>query len=502
MSAHPGIPYPSSRREWLAKAALCGIALVLPLLGCAARVQENGQSPGTATGSVLGERAARILGDAIRFRTVNPPGDEAPLAAYLAELLEESGIDARVIPTPSGRSKVGRAAVWARLRGTGSLRPIVLLSHLDVVPASARDGWDADPFAGARRGGEILGRGALDAKGVAVVHLLALSELARRKTPLARDVILLATPDEETGGLDGAGWIVRERPQLIQGAEYLLTEGGGVHIDPAGGPDTWQVAVSEKSPCWLRISTHGRSGHASVPDPDAAVGRLLSALERIRRRESPLHVVPEVARMFRDLAPLAPAEDAAGFADLAEALAFDPRFRERFLAEPAYAALVRDSLAITVLRSGQRTNVVPARATAHLDARLLPGALCEDFSGEIAELTADLGAEVETLLSFRSATSPIGTDLYRAIESAARLHDPRAIVVPRVLAGFTDAHYFRELGITSYGFVPRWQRRGEQRGVHGPNERISVANLQRGVETLVAILEELDRDENERSPSG
>jgi acetylornithine deacetylase/succinyl-diaminopimelate desuccinylase-like protein len=369
----------------------------------------------------------------------------------------------------------------------------VLLSHLDVVPASADEAWDADPFAGVRREGEVLGRGALDAKGVAVVHLLALSELVRKRARLARDVILLATPDEETGGRDGAGWIAQQRPDLLLGAEFLLTEGGGIHVDPGGGPDTWQVAVSEKSPCWLRVSTRGRSGHSSVPDPEAAVPRLLNALDRIRRRETPLHVVPEVARMFRALAPVAPPEDATGFSNLADALAFDAGFRRRFLAEPAYAALVRDTVAITVLRGGPRTNVVPAEAAAHLDARLLPGRHCEEFSRELAGLAAGTGAELQTLLSFSSAGSPVETPLYRAIAATARERDPRALVVPRVLSGFTDAHYFRELGITAYGFVPRWQRRGDQRGVHGPNERISVENLERGVQTLVAILEQLDR---------
>ncbi len=476
---------------------MCGMtpsfAFAFGVLACAGAAQKGTEPGASAASPGIGEQGALILARAIRFRTVNPPGDEAPLAAYLAGVLETAGIEARVIPTPSGDSKLGRAAVWARLRGAGRRPPIVLLSHLDVVPASPDEGWDADPFAGVRRDGEVLGRGALDAKGVAVVHLLALSELARRRARLARDVVLLATPDEETGGHDGAGWIVKERPELLLGAEFLLTEGGGIHVDPAGGPDAWQVAVSEKSPCWLRVATQGRSGHSSVPDPDAAVPRLLTALDRIRQRETPLHVVPEVARMFRVLAPLAPPEDAAGFSNLADALAFDAGFRRRFLAQPAYAALVRDTVAITVLRGGARTNVVPAEASAHLDARLLPGRLCEELSRELADIAADTGAELQTLLSFSSAGSPVETPLYRAIVATARARDPRAVVVPRVLAGFTDAHYFRELGITAYGFVPRWQRRGEQRGVHGPNERISVENLERGVETLVAILEQLDR---------
>ena len=485
--------------EWRAAVRMCGFALACGVaalsFGCAGATQKDRNPPAPKpVPESLAERAAGILSEAIRFRTVNPPGDEKPLARYLAELLRAEGIEARVIRTPRGDSRVGRAAVWARVPGSGTGRPVVLLSHLDVVPADPEDGWDADPFAGEIRDGMVVGRGALDAKGLAVVHLLALSELAKRRPALGRDVILLATPDEETGGRMGAGWIASERPDLVRDAEYLLTEGGGIHVDPAGGPDAWQIAVGEKSPCWLRVVTHGRGGHSSIPEREDAVPRLLDALDRIRRREPALHVVPEVARMFRDLAPLAPPEDAAGFANLANALAYDAAFRRRFLAEPGYAALVRDTLAITVLRGGPRTNVAPSEAAAHIDARLLPGGRCEEFADQVAELAAPSGADLQILLAFASVSSPVETGLFRAIEAVAAARDPSAVVVPRVLTGFTDAHWFRELGIVSYGFVPRWQLRGEQRGVHGPNERVSAENLSRGVEALIEILVELDRE--------
>jgi len=482
---------------WRAAKHLCVIALTFPLacfaLACATPVQQAPEAPAQAPELPLEERAAQILSHAIRFQTVNPPGDEKPLARYYRELLKAAGIETRLIKTPRRGSRRGRAALWARLPGSGAKPPIVLLSHLDVVPAGPDEGWRDDPFAGLRRDGAVIGRGAIDAKGVTVVQLLAVVELAKRGARLERDVLLLATPDEETGGLFGAGWLVRERPELVLGAEYLLTEGGGIHVDAGGGPDVWQIAVSEKSPCWLRVETRGRAGHSSLPDPRAAVPRLLEALERIRRFEAPLHVVPEVSRMFRALAPVAPPEDRRGFETLADSLASNAAFRRRFLAEPAYAALVRTTVAITVLRGGPRTNVAPAVAAAHIDARLVPGELCSDFADRIAELVRGTGAEVQTLLAFPAATSPVETGLYRTIESVALSLDPQARVVPRVLTGFTDAHWFRDLGITAYGFVPRWQRRGEARGIHGPNERISTENLRRGVETMIEILERLDR---------
>jgi acetylornithine deacetylase/succinyl-diaminopimelate desuccinylase-like protein len=349
---------------------------------------------------------------------------------------------------------------------------LILLSHLDVVPAE-EERWRHPPFEGVRTRGEIYGRGAQDAKGVTVVHLLTLLELARRERPLARDVIFLATPDEETGGGNGAGWISEEHPGLLGDAHYLLTEGGGVLTRP-GAPDTWQVAVTEKTPCWLRIRAKGPPGHSSVPPQETAVSRLLDALEGIRRIEPPLRVTPEVARMFASLAPAASPEDSAGFADLKAALGSNPAFRERFLAQPSYASLVRDTFTITVLDAAPRTNVLPARAEAHVDARILPGGRCASFTEKIRRAAAGPGIEVETLLSFPAKNSPIGTPLYRAIE---RVAGPDALTVPRVVSGFTDSHWFREKGLVAYGFVPRWHRIGETRGIHGPNERISIDNL-------------------------
>jgi acetylornithine deacetylase/succinyl-diaminopimelate desuccinylase-like protein len=476
-----------------------GVAAAL-LLGAACTGHPGSERlPRSASARSTGERAADILEHAIRFVTVNPPGDEQPLAEYFVGLLREAGIEAASIETPPGNSRRGRAAAWGRLRGAGRRPPIVLLSHLDVVPADAED-WTTDPFAGTRVDGYVVGRGAIDAKGVAVVHLLTLTELARRGVKLDRDVVFLSTPDEETGGEQGAGYLVRERPDLLEGAAYLLTEGGRILVRDEDQRQVWGVAVTEKSPCWLRLVSRGSPGHGSVPPRDAAVPRLIAALERVQSLEMPVRVVPEVADMFADLAPVAPPEDRQGLADLNAALETDSAFRSRFLANRERAALVRDTLTTTVIRGGSGTNVVPPVATANLDARLLPGESCADFTDQIRSILADPGIEVEPLLSFPSRGSSPDTPLFRAIERVAVAGDPRSVVVPRVIPGFTDAHHFRELGVTAYGFVPRAYSTDDLRGVHGPDERISIANLERGVATLIAILEEIDRVEAEESP--
>ena len=436
--------------------------------------------------------AAELLARAIRVQTINPPGNERPLAELYLRWLRAAGIEARLIDTPSDGAGPGRAAVWARVRGNGNRAPLILLSHLDVVPAEP-EGWAIDPFAGAIVGGYVVGRGALDAKGVGVVHLLALIELSRRSFPLDRDVIFLATPDEETGGRAGAAFLIQRHPELFAGAEFLLTEGGGILVGETGGPNVWGVTVSEKAPCWLRLTAEGRGGHASTAAVTGAVPRLIAALARLESltETEPVRVTPEVARMFHQLAPLAAPNDRAGYSDLAAGLADDPEFRRRFLSHGARAALVRNTATLTVLRAGSSTNVVPTQAYAEIDARLLPGERCVDFLNRVRTTIDDPSVSIEIKLAFESNGAPADTELFEAIAAVAAERDPGAFVVPRVIAGFTDAHYFRDLGIVAYGFVPRWLPASETRGVHGANERISVDNLERGVATLVDIIEVL-----------
>jgi acetylornithine deacetylase/succinyl-diaminopimelate desuccinylase-like protein len=437
--------------------------------------------------------AGAILSRAIQFDTGNPPGNERALAQYLVGVLAKEGLEARVIETPSADSGVRRAAAWARYPGNGRRPPIVLLSHLDVVPADPSE-WVAGPFDGVILDGSVIGRGALDAKGIAVVHLLALVKLVRRGVVLDRDVIFLATPDEENGGREGARYLVEERSDLLHGAEFLLTEGGGILAGEGKTPDLWGVTFTEKSPCWIELRTRGAPGHGSTATNDAAVPRLIAALDRVRRTETEIRVTPEAKRMFAALAPFAPPEDRASFENLGAALRADPGFRERFLSEARRAALVRNTVSITVLEGSPRTNVTPAEARAHLDVRLLPGESCGDFMAGIRRVVADPQATLKPLLNFEAGSSPVETDLFRAIEAVAARSDSPSAVVPRMLAGFTDAHYFRDRGIVAYGFVPRRLRPHEARGVHGPNERISLDNLELGINTLVEILEELGGD--------
>jgi acetylornithine deacetylase/succinyl-diaminopimelate desuccinylase-like protein len=451
----------------------------------------DGQAP------VLGV-AEELLSRAIAIPTVAGAGREAELATLYVETLRAAGVEAEVVPTGSpstalsGPATAPVAAAWGRLRGTGESPAIILLSHLDVVPADEAE-WSYPPFLGGVTDTHVLGRGALDSKGISVMHLMAMLQLAEAPEKLDRDVIFLATPGEEVGGVAGAGYIARDRRELLGGASALLTEGGGIRIGQ-DVPPVWGIAVAEKTPCWLELTTTGTPGHTSVPMSDAAVPRLVAALDRVRRIDTPVQVLPEVEAMFRALAPTAASEDAPGYRALAETLESDRAFRKRFLSQPDRNALVRDTLAVTVLEGSSATNVAPRHARARIDARLLPGHRCEDFARQLSSIIGDDRVRVETILAFPSSPTPDGrTELFDAIETVALRKDPSALVVPRLIPGFTDAHFFRALGITAYGFTPRRLTPAESRGIHGTDEKISLANLAYGTRTLVEILRELSR---------
>lgn len=430
----------------------------------------------------LEHRAVQLLQDYLRIDTTNPPGHELPAARFWYDRFRAAGIEAHLFETAPGRG-----GVWARLQGRQRGEALLLLHHLDVVTAEAQP-WEHPPFAGVVQAGFVHGRGALDAKGLGTVQGLALLTLQERGIVPARDVIFLATPDEEAGGRLGAGWFVEQRLAELGPIAFVLNEGG--HIRPApNGQLAFEVAIGEKAPFWVRLTAVGKAGHGSVPPEETAVTRLVQALDRLQRWERPLRVTDPVQDYFSSLAPLQLGPHQTAFADLRRALQ-DASFRTQFLADPTQHALVRDTCTPTVLRASQKTNVIPAEASAEIDCRLLPHTNSEDFLRALSERVSDLGVRVEVLLQFAPSQSSRETALFRALKKLAQRE--RGVVVPSILTGFTDSHYFREKGIPSYGFAPFVLTDAERRTVHGANERISTDNLRQGTERLVALIEMIE----------
>lgn len=428
------------------------------------------------------QEATALLASYVRIDTSNPPGNETKATAFLAAAFKREGFAPQLF-----ESDPGRGSLVVRLEGTGEQRPIVLLNHLDVVPAVAGE-WSVPPFSGEVRDGYVYGRGAIDCKGVGVVDAMAMFLLKRNDIKLKRDVVFVGTADEEAGGQLGAGWLMQKHADAIGDAEFVLNEGG--HIRVENGKRLYEISVAEKTPCWLRLTARGKSGHGSTPPEQTATTRLVRALDRILRREPEVTVVPEVQAHYAALALTENEPRRSQLANLRAALA-DESFRDRFLADPRDAALVRNTIVPTVLNGSGKTNVIPATATAELDCRLLPGQSTDVFVRSIAETIDDREINVEVLLNFPPSASSTQTALFAAISAVAQ--GEQAPVVPAVLRGFTDSHFFRERGVASYGFTPFEFGPDDLGRMHGIDERISTENLRQATRRLVEILERLDR---------
>jgi acetylornithine deacetylase/succinyl-diaminopimelate desuccinylase-like protein len=419
------------------------------------------------------KEAVALLVEYVRIDTTNPPGNESLACDWLAALLDAEGITSRRID-PGAEAGAPRASLIATLTGDGSRGgPLLLLHHSDVVPVE-RAHWTEEPFAGAVRDGHVWGRGTIDMKGMAVMELLVMLLHRRLSLPLGRDLTLLAVADEEAGGHWGVEFLDRAYPELLS-CDYVINEGGMGSQETFGVErPIFTIGVSEKGPLWLTLRTTGRPGHGSVPNREAALERLVRALARIEAWQRPPRLVPEVRahlEALHEAGALAAPPTAETLAALAEQ---QPRLR----------SLQSTSIAITGVTAGVKHNVIPAQAEATLDVRLLPGDDPARFLDELAGVIDDPAIEVETVFGSSSAASPLDTDLYRAMEQAARQVVEGAAVVPGVSTGFTDSRVFRSRGIPAYGFVPVLLSHEESGRAHGNDERISIENLRIGVEIL------------------
>jgi len=413
----------------------------------------------------------------LRVNTINPPGNEIAGVQFFKAILDAEGI-----PYETAESAPGRGNIWARLKG-GNQPALLLLHHIDVVPAN-RASWRTDPLSGELHEGYLYGRGALDTKQSGILHLAAFIALHRTRASLNRDVVFMATADEEAGGYFGVGWLLKHRPEVFKGVGFVLNEGGeGAERD---GNTMFGVEVTQKVPYWLRLTARGEPGHGSTPRTDTSVTALIAALERLRQHQFEPRVVPAVDAYFKGIAPAAGPKWRARFSDMAAVVRAPGQMAELQRDDPAHHALVRNTCSITRLGGSDKINVVPPEAWAEIDCRLLPDQDPAAFLAEVGRVLGD-SIQVETLMGFTPAVSSTDSTLYRAIEAVCRQHFPDAPVVPSVLAGFTDSHFLRDLGITAYGFVPVVIPFEDEGGLHGNNERISVENIRRGVTMMTEI---------------
>ncbi|MCH8175201.1 MAG: M20/M25/M40 family metallo-hydrolase [Proteobacteria bacterium] len=428
------------------------------------------------------DEAVVWLQEFIQVDTVNPPGNESRAVDFYAAIFDAEGI-----AYETAESAPGRGNIWARLPG-GNEPALILLQHTDVVPAD-REYWSTDPLSGEIRDGYIWGRGARDMKGTGISQLATFISLHRAGLELNRDVVFVATADEEAGGAYGVGWLVENRPEIFAGAGLLINEGGaGSRL---GDQVVFGVEVTQKVPVWLHLTAVDTPGHGSSPRRTSAVTRIVEALNIIRENPFPPRIIPPVEAYFAGLSLSMDDEWADAYANIASAIR-EPGFMQEFQEySSGHHALTRDTCTMTRMGASSKINVVPPEAWAELDCRILPDRPAEEFIEKVRNMIAATGVEIEVIMAFTPAISATDSALYQSIVNVTREMHPGSRVLPSVSTGFTDSHFTRDLGIVSYGFNPIITERGDPSGVHGNDERVPVEAFRRGVTDMRAIIRDL-----------
>lgn len=438
-----------------------------------------GISAGAAS-QTLEDEAVSWLQQYIQIDTINPPGNETRAVDFLAEIFEAEGIEYETT-----ESAPGRGNIWARLEG-GDEPGLILLQHSDVVPAN-EEFWTIPVLSGAIRDGFILGRGARDMKGLGTLQLATFLALHRSGVALNRDVVFLATADEEAGGFYGVGWLIENRPEIFEDIGILLNEGGGGSRSDEGDV-VFSVEVTQKVPVWLRLNAVDTPGHGSSPRTTSAVTRIVQALNTLLENPFPPRIIGPVDDYFGALSFDMGADWAGSYADIQSAIQ-DPDFVARLhAARPGHNSLIRDTCSMTRMSGSTKINVIPPTAWAELDCRILPDKPAAQFISELDDLIGFTGVEIETIMAFTPAISETNTRLFRAIESVTQELHPGSRVLPSVSTGFTDSHFTRDLGIVSYGFNPLITDSGEHTGVHGNDEQVGESAFRRAVGDYYAVV--------------
>lgn len=476
------------------------VAVAVGCMMAVAAFAQTGQVPGD---QVEGEKTVRLLKQLIGFDTSNAPGDTTKLAQFLQAEFARLGAETTIITAPNGKA----AHFIARLKGDGSKRPLLLAAHADVVPAERKD-WTVEPFEGIEKDGFVYGRGAMDFKGGMAVFARAVMRLAEQKIPLARDVIFVAEADEEQGGFN-TSWLAKDHWDKID-AEFALNEGGYVMQDTDGVARQVSVTTSDKTTMPLRLRASGPSGHASRPLPpsETAGGKMIAALGRLAAYDPKIRLVPQVKAYLEALAAQNPSVIAQSIQGILTGADESTRreSEQKLLAQkpssaPLLHALMRDTLAVTAIRFGSTSNVVPGEAEATLDVRMLPGTTAEQMIDEIRGVISDPDVIVDIpspvsqeatmkYLDMRTAlpeSSP-DTDLYKAIAINARAIWPAAVVSPTLFEAGTDAIAWRQRGVPVYGIYPYPLDDAILHGMHGNDERISTKSLREGTEWVYNII--------------
>jgi len=437
--------------------------------------------------SALAREAQDWLVELLKINTTNPPGNEQQAAKYVAGILTKEGVTPEVLDLTPGRS-----AVVARLRASAVPDPskaLLLVAHMDVVGVE-RNKWSVDPFGGVIKDGYLYGRGSIDDKSMLVANLAAFVALKRGSVHLNRDVIFLATADEEQFGDASLKMLIAKYWDKLA-AGFAINEGGKVVLKN-GKVQYVGLQVAEKVSINIAVTAKGKGGHASMPTKDDPVIHVAAAVDKIGNYTAPVHLTSIVRRYFEGLSAIED-DDTSKWMRVIDT-PDRGEHAERVLSDmnPMWNSMMRDTIAPTMLQAGVRPNVIPSEARAVLNVRLLPGDTIDVLLNDLNKLVNDPSVKLEVMLDggLAAPNSSIETELYTLITKVSAKEFGGAPVLPFLSPGATDSAQLRLHNVQAYGLRPFPLTEEDDARVHGDDERIPLASFAKGVDLLTRIVTE------------
>jgi acetylornithine deacetylase/succinyl-diaminopimelate desuccinylase-like protein len=422
-----------------------------------------------------------LLQTLVRFDTTNPPGNEAACINYLNDMFKQAGFNTTLLgKTPE------RPNLITRLPGRGEAPPVIWQAHVDVVTTVGQT-WQHPPFAADNVDDYLWGRGTLDDKGAAAMMTIALLRAKAQGIVPPGDIIFTALADEEIKGEYGAKFLVEQHPEQFAGVRFAIGEGGGVSMK-MGSRKFYVIMLAEKQLCSVQLTLRGRAGHGSVPLRGQAMAKLAHVLDTLDRKRLPVHITPIMHQMITGISDALPFPQSLVLRQL-----LNPALTDRVLdmlgakGEHLSAGL-HNTASPTIVRGGEKFNVIPGEITLGLDGRLLPGFGPDDM---IRELRTLLGDDIDmAVTNYEPGSEPADMERYAVLADIVRKADPEGVPVPYLVFGVSDARHFAKLGIQSYGFIPVQMPDELISTIHAADERIPVASIEWGTQVLLETLQQ------------
>ena len=401
--------------------------------------------PFTDDRATIYQRPVELLQNLVRFNTTNPPGHEVECITYINNLLMGAGFETTLLARVPERPNL-----ITRLAGQGNAPPFLLHGHVDVV-TTENQMWQHPPFEGKLMDGYVWGRGTLDMKGGVAMMLAALLRAKAESLPLPGDVVLAILSDEETGSDYGAKYLVENHAALFDGIRYAIGEFGGFTVQ-IGRRRFYPIMVAEKQICWMKATVRGPGGHGALPIRGGAMAKLAQLLQQMDRHRLPVHITPIACTMVGAISSAFPFPSRLVLRQLLNPALTDKLLKLLGKRSQIFEPLFHNTVNATIVRGGDKINVIPSQIVLELDGRLLPGYRPTDMMDELRRIVGD---EVELEL-IRHDSGPAEPDmgLFDTLAGILREADPDGIPVPILMSGVTDARFFSRLGIQTYGFLP------------------------------------------------